>query len=168
MGNNIAGGNFNSIHTPVEYATATNSSKVGWDCVDMHKDEDVSYGTDISPSICARAWRGDTGKVYAETGLKFFGEIGDVTLFKANAASTNKLVTFNAAEVVRISQMSVLPTGKQVVIDKSNPYGAFSDGVDEGPLRAFVYANDIVYYFQPGNPWHVTAAFTGNGGLTEM
>ena len=130
---------------------------VGWNC-------DKLQLLLIGPEICARAWRGDTGKVYAETGLKFIS--GNVTLFKANAASTNKLVTFKSSEVTRISQMSVLPTGKQVVIDKSNPYGAFFENDPLTENRAFVYANDIVYYFQPGNPWYVTAGFTGDGALT--
>jgi len=159
MGNIPPSGNFNSIHTPVEYATATNSSNVGWDCGEIF----LGLFSLPTPSICARAWRGDTGKVYAETGLKFQNYEGNVTLFKANAASTNKLTTFNANEVTRISQMSVIPNGKQVVIDKSNPYGAFFDEYGD---RAFVYANDIVYYFEPGNPWYVTAGFTGNGALT--
>jgi hypothetical protein len=167
-------GNYNSVRAPVVYATAANTSQVVWICVPLDKAfYDYSYYK--SPVLCGRAWRAN-GKLYGEAGVTFDSSYpGNVTLFKANAASTNKLVAtpINPDNPTTISSMSVNPTGaKQVVIDKSNPYGAFFEmkgfdyANDTVEQRGFVYANDIVYYFEPGNPGYVTVGFTGNGART--
>ena len=88
----------------------------------------------MNPKLCARAWCG-IGKLYGETGLKLLDD-GNATLFKPNAASTNKLVAITSNQVIPISSMSVNSNGEQVVIDeKSNPYSAFLISVVERPLR---------------------------------
>jgi hypothetical protein len=160
MGNTLSD-NYNSVHTPIKPA------KGEWECVNL----DLG---DASPHFCARAWKANN-KLNGEAGIAFDETFyGNITLFKANKESTNKLTTIPSNQVASISSMSVSATsGKKVYIDKSNPYGAFfevedclTDDEDLGLQRAFVYANDIVYYFEPGNPGYVTVGFTGNGAMT--
>jgi hypothetical protein len=174
-------GSFNSILVPFE--DAASASEAQWQCFPF----EVLFFGGIYPfdtQLCVKAWQAED-KQFVQTGLAgldsdMYGGLGidgkNGVLFKANGATTTNLVEIDEGSdpVTIISAASIVMSDKpKVVIDKSNPYGAFfEDFFEEGGSPdtypfAFVYADNVAYCFHEfGGVKVVTVGITGTAGKT--
>jgi hypothetical protein len=131
-------GNFNSIQVP--FKNVATASEAEWKCFPL----ELILVFPFDPFLCPKAWQTED-KHFVQAGFSGIGSTKGV-LFKANTATTTNLVEFDIDGfdpdgVTIISAVSAVMSDKsKVVMDKSNPYGAF---FEEAGLFTYGITNPI-------------------------